>query len=462
MVMMMLRRVVSFPRRVCHHLNAHRITEAGRISLKEPITGGAASPLRFLSFGGNFGAPAGSREAHSASKEFLDFPGAKVPFTAELAFVPPLPSSPVLCFRVIDENGHPIPGSHSTDISRELAEKMYRHMVSLQAMDAVFYEAQRQGRFSFYVTSLGEEALNIASAAALSTRDVVFSQYREPGVLMWRGFKPRDFADQCFGNAADPGRGRQMPVHYGSDTLNFHTVSSPLATQIPHAVGAAYSLRNSGDCAVAYFGEGAASEGDFHAALNFAAVLETPVLFVCRNNGWAISTPTHEQYRGDGIAGRGQAYGMSAIRVDGNDAVAMYAAFVAARNIAVTENRPVLIEAMTYRVGHHSTSDDSSRYRGAEEMKHWKTQRDPVARFRKWLELHGWWDQQADDKLRADARAEVLAALEGAEKMLKPPLSDLYTDVYDVVPPNLVAQEEMIRKIVAKFPDDYPKDIPIQ
>ena len=231
----------------------------------------------------------------------------------------------------------------------------------------------------------------------------MLAQYREAGVLMWRGFTLEQFADQCFSNAGDLGKGRQMPVHYGTAALHFQTISSPLATQIPQAVGAAYGLKledrakghgpESRRCAVCYFGEGAASEGDFHAALNFAATLEAPVLFFCRNNGFAIrcvwfgfgwlvvddgrsvvcifihssypplrlihhsvkhpstpisphlphtcthtrshSTPVKDQFRGDGIVSRAQGYGVHAVRVDGNDLLAVYNATRAAREVCI-------------------------------------------------------------------------------------------------------------------------------
>lgn len=231
-------------------------------------------------------------------------------------------------------------GALEPQIEKEAARRMYGTMARLQAMDTIFYNAQRQGRISFYMTSTGEvrmcvcgtwtgvalvawllhldagrtnhnpnkthrpkqstlqEATHIGSAAALHPTDLVLAQYREAGVLMWRGFALEQFADQCFSNVGDLGKGRQMPVHYGTAALHFQTISSPLATQIPQAVGAAYGLKledraegrgpEGRRCAVCYFGEGAASEGDFHAALNFAATLEAPVLFFCRNNGFAI------------------------------------------------------------------------------------------------------------------------------------------------------------------------------
>jgi 2-oxoisovalerate dehydrogenase E1 component alpha subunit len=184
-------------------------------------------------------------------------------------------------------------------VSEKLAVRMYEQMATLQVMDHIFYEAQRQGRISFYLTSVGEEAINIASAAALSPDDVVLPQYREPGVLLWRGFTLEEFANQCFGNKADYGKGRQMPIHYGSNRLNYFTISSPIATQLPQAAGVGYSLKmdKKNACTVTFIGDGGTSEGDFHAGLNFAAVMEAPVVFICRNNGWAISTHISEQFR---------------------------------------------------------------------------------------------------------------------------------------------------------------------
>ncbi|KAA6429116.1 MAG: 2-oxoisovalerate dehydrogenase alpha mitochondrial expressed [Trebouxia sp. A1-2] len=279
----------------------------------------------------------------------MDFPGGKVPFTKKLLMLggPQSTTPPMSCYRTVDSTGTDIAGADVPhQIDNALATKMYRTMAALQIVDTVFYEAQRQGRFSFFMTSAGEEATAVGSAAALTLEDTGFTQYREHGVMMWRGYTIQQMAHQCYGNILGHGKGRQMPIHYGSKELNFHTISSPLATQLPHAVGAAYALKLEGKqaCAAVYFGEGAASEGDFHAAVNFASTLSAPVLFICRNNGWAISTPSTEQYRGDGIAGRGPSYGIASIRVDGGDARAVYNATAEARKIAVANSCPVLIE----------------------------------------------------------------------------------------------------------------------
>ncbi|BAT78736.1 hypothetical protein LR48_Vigan04g167900 [Vigna angularis] len=393
----------------------------------------------------------------------IDFPGGKVGFTSEMRFISETAQKRVPCYRVLDDNGELVKYSNYVQVSKEMGVKMYSHMVTLQTMDSIFYEVQRQGRISFYVTQMGEEAVNIASAAALAPDDIVLPQYREPGVLLWRGFTLQQFVHQCFGNTYDLGKGRQMPIHYGSTKHNYFTVSSPIATQLPQAVGAAYSLKMDGKsaCAVTFCGDGGTSEGDFHAAMNFAAVMDAPVVFICRNNGWAISTPVQEQFRSDGIVVKGKAYDIWGIRVDGNDALAVYSAVHTAREIAIREQRPVLIEALTYRVGHHSTSDDSTKYRAIDEIEYWKMTRNPVSRFKRWVERNGWWSDKDELELRSSIRKQLMHGIQVAEKAQKPPLEDMFTDVYDQVPSNLQEQERLLRKSIEKHPKDYPSDVPL-
>jgi len=256
------------------------------------------------------------------------------------------------------------------------------------------------------------------------------------------------------------GKGRQMPVHYGSNELNFHTISSPLATQLPQAVGAAYglSLEHNGkpeNIVVCFFGEGAASEGDFHAGMNFAVTLSAPVLFFCRNNGYAISTPTKDQYGGDGIAARAVGYGMHTIRVDGNDILAVHEATVASRKYILETGKPCLIEAMSYRAGHHSTSDDSTRYRDTEEIQYWQTQNNPIFRFRALLESKGLWNEEAEVELRTSARKQVLDSLNDAELAKKPPTTELFSDVYDKLPHHLIDQQNQLKAHLEKYGQHY-------
>merc|ERR1719474_225213 len=239
---------------------------------------------------------------------------------------------------------------------------------------------------------------------------------------MYRGFSLDQFMNQCYGNCDDGGQGKQMPVHYGSAEKSFVTISSPLATQMPQAVGSAYAFKRAqnGRVVICYFGEGAASEGDAHAAFNFAATLDCPIIFFCRNNGYAISTPVIDQYRGDGIAARGPAYGMPTIKVDGNDVFAVYNATQAAKDICLRENRPVLIEAMTYRIGHHSTSDDSSAYRSVDEVRYWDQKDHPITRFYHYLVSKGVWSEAQEKEWKNESKKQVLEAFARAEKKQKP------------------------------------------
>lgn len=379
------------------------------------------------------------------------------PITSRLELIDSNKSPKISVFRLMDPKGIPLVDSNLPNVNEDWCVKMYKTMVRIQALDDIFYNAQRQGRISFYMQSAGEEAIHIGSAAALEKEDIVLAQYREVGILLWRGFPLQQCADQCFSNMSDLGKGRQMPVHYGSKELNYQTISSPLATQLPQAVGVAYSLKLSGDNAlpICYFGEGAASEGDFHAALNFASTLDVPMIFFCRNNGYAISTPSSEQYRGDGIASRAAGYGMHCIRVDGNDIFAVYMATKAARTLALEKSCPVLIEAMTYRRGHHSTSDDSTRYRSISEIQHWQDNFDPVKRVRMFLETKNWWDEDKEQTLRDSERLAVLQALELAEKKSKPGLNTMFEDVYKTKLPHLLAQEKELLEHMEKYPEYY-------
>lgn len=321
------------------------------------------------------------------------------------------------------------------------------------------------------MVSSGEEGIAVGSASALSPGDVAFAQYREIGLFVQRGFTFEDIMSQLFANIKDSGRGRNMPVHYGSRKLNIHTISSPLATQLPQAAGAAYALKmrrlldpsSEPHCVAAYFGEGAASEGDFHAALNIAATKNCPVVYICRNNGYAISTPTLEQYRGDGIASRGNGYGIETIRVDGNDILAVREVTKIARqrSLGLHEGRdagitkPILIEAMSYRVSHHSTSDDSFAYRARSDVEDWKRRDNPITRFRKYLESRGLWNEDKEQEAKTRIRKEILKAFNAAEKEKKPALGSMFEDIYEELTPELKAQKRQLMDIIERYPDEY-------
>lgn len=280
-------------------------------------------------------------------------------------------------------------------------------------------------------------------------------------MLLWRGFSILDACNQIFGNSLGSCKGRQMPVHYGSKELSFVTISSTIATQLPQAVGAAYAYKRkqNGQCVICYFGEGASSEGDSHTAMNFAAVYDVPVIFFCRNNGYAISTPVKDQYRGDGVASRGPGYGIVTLRVDGNDLFAVYNATKAAREIAVKESRPVLIEAMTYRLSHHSTSDDSTAYRSIDEINSWERDDNPILRFRQYMQNKGWWSEDAHRSLDKECQAHVMECFQKAETQRRSKPTEMFEDVFDKLPPMLERQKKELLDHLKQYKKEYPMEL---
>ncbi|MBA2777498.1 thiamine pyrophosphate-dependent dehydrogenase E1 component subunit alpha [Billgrantia kenyensis] len=361
-------------------------------------------------------------------------------------------------FRLLQQDGTLHEGAAAPDLDQQKALKIYQAMLITRVLDERMMAAQRQGRLSFYMQCTGEEAAVIGATAALDDADMIMAQYREQGALVYRGFSYDEFMNQLFGNELDYGKGRQMPIHYGSRKLHYMTISSPLATQIPQATGYAYGqkLAGEGHCTITFFGEGAASEGDFHAALNMASVHKVPVIFFCRNNGYAISTPASEQFAADGIAPRAFGYRMHVIRVDGNDVLAVYQATQEARRMAVEQNQPVLIEAMTYRLAAHSSSDDPSGYRSRKEEEAWR-EKDPLLRMQRWLYDLGWWSEEEEKSWQESLRREVLETMKRAEKRPPPPLESLVTDVYADVTPALQRQLDALKTHIRKHPDAYPK-----
>lgn len=336
-------------------------------------------------------------------------------------------------------------------LSDELLLKGYKTMMTTRHVDERMITLQRQGTISFAMSSLGEEACAVASAAALNNNDWMYPQYRELGILFWREFPIQDYLHHMFCNGKDLLLGRQMPNHFGSRALNIVTVSSPIGTKIPHAAGCAYAMKIQGkkSIAISYFGEGATSEGDFHCGINFAAVRKAPAIFFCRNNGYAISTPSREQFASEGIAPKGIGYGIKTYRVDGNDFFAVYDVVAKAKQYCIERNGPVLIEAMTYRLGAHSTSDDPTRYRMTEEESDQKG-KDPIVRLRRYLEKKGLWNEIKEKNLLEELYKAVTDAIEIAKQTPRPSLKSLFEDVYFSVPPQL---EEEYRELQRFYPD---------
>jgi 2-oxoisovalerate dehydrogenase E1 component alpha subunit len=355
--------------------------------------------------------------------------------------------------RIVAEDGRVV-GEPAEPLEDAEVLALYRWMMLGRALDERMVTLQRQGRIGFYIGSIGEEAAVFGAAAGMAPGDWLFPCYREHGAALLRGMPLVSFLCELLGNAGDPMKGRQMPCHEAWRPGLFASISSPISTQISHAVGAAWAARLKGDDMVSlvWFGEGGSSAADFHTGLNFAAVRRIPVVFLCRNNGWAISVPRERQTGSETIAQKAVAYGMRGERVDGNDLLAVHDAVRRARARAAAGEGPTLLECVTYRLGGHSTSDDPRAYRPAELVEPWK-ERDPILRTRRYLVGRGALDDAADAALREEVRAEIQRALAQAEAYPpKPPLESLFEDVYAEPTWQQREQQEELRQAIAEDP----------
>jgi 2-oxoisovalerate dehydrogenase E1 component alpha subunit len=344
-------------------------------------------------------------------------------------------------FSLLEEDGTVKSGTSAPEISAEEALRLYRGLLQVRLVDDRMMKLQRQGRLGFYMLSLGEEATHFGGVFPLKASDWIFPSYREPGAAFWRGYSIRDYTNQLFGNAEDPIKGRQMPVHHSVRWCNYVSISSPVGTQIPQATGMAMAakLSKKDDVALVYFGEGTTSTGEFHVGLNFAGVWKAPVIFICRNNGWAISTAEKRQTAASSYAVKALAYGMPGVRVDGNDLLAMIAVVKDAAARARAGEGPTLIEAVTYRRGGHSSSDDPSQYRDPAEVTTWEAH-DPIERWRRYLEKRGLYSDAVHENYAKEITAELTEALKHAEGVGAPAVETLFDDVYAELPPQLIEQ----------------------
>ncbi|MBM4376276.1 MAG: thiamine pyrophosphate-dependent dehydrogenase E1 component subunit alpha [Deltaproteobacteria bacterium] len=326
-------------------------------------------------------------------------------------------------------------------VSDEEAVALYRAMARTRIIDERAVLLQRQGRIGFHIGSLGEEATVLGSAYALRGTDWLFPCYREFGAALLRGMPLQRYFDNLYGNASDPAKGRQMPDHWCYRDARVGSVSSPIGTQITQAVGFAWAARIRRDPLVAlvYFGEGATSSNEFHNGLNFAGVFKTPNVFLCRNNGWAISVPTERQTASESFAAKGVAYGVPAVRCDGNDVLAVLQVTRQAVERAARGEGPTLVEALTYRMSGHSTSDDPTRYRPEEQLSPWG-KLDPMHRLRRYLEARVGWSDGKQQALEEQVAGELKTVIETAEKSSAPALETLFDDVFATLPWHLQEQ----------------------
>ena len=353
--------------------------------------------------------------------------------------------------RVLNRDGQAVgPWAEALDLTGDDLLSGLRHMMTLRAYDARMVIAQRQQKTSFYMQHLGEEAVSCAFRRALRPGDMNFPTYRQAGLLIAGGYPLKSMMCQVYSNDGDRARGRQLPVFYSSKEHGFFSISGNLATQYIQAVGWAMASAIAGDrkIAAAWIGDGSTAESDFHAALVFASTYKAPVILNIVNNQWAISTFQGIARGGAGtFAARGHGFGIPALRVDGNDWLAVVAAGCWAAERARRNLGPTVIEYVTYRAGGHSTSDDPSAYRPAEESNAWPLG-DPILRLKNHVIVRSLWSEDRHAQAEAEVMAEVMAAQKEAEAIgtlhqgLRPSPADMFEDVYAEMPPHLQRQRQ--------------------
>ena len=341
----------------------------------------------------------------------------------------PAPGEPL---RILDESGRIVRPDLVPDLPPEDLRRAYGLMVLTRLADQKALNLQRQGRMGTFASSRGHEACQVGTALAAKPDDWVFPYFRDLGLYLTLGYPLWLYYHFWMGNEA----GLRAP-----DGLNIFPLAIPVGSQILHAVGAGMAARSLRKPLAAFvtFGDGATSQGDFHEGLNFAGVFKTPNVFVCYNNQWAISTPRSRQTASATIGRKAAAYGFPGTVVDGNDVLGVYAAVREAAEAARAGRGPSLVEAVTYRMGHHTTSDDATRYRTEAEVREWE-RRDPIPRFRAFLEAKGAWDGAFEKAVQERATAEIEGAVEKAENAPAARPEDLFAFTFRDMPPRLRRQ----------------------
>jgi len=355
--------------------------------------------------------------------------------------IQPFTDTPV---KFLEYDGKPVGDIASLDLTSEQLLVMYRWLVFTRAVDDRGYILVRQGRAGFYAQTAGQEAAQVGSALALQKDDWMYIDHRSQASTLVKGLKASEWFAHVLGRSLDPNKGRMMPHGSGRRDLHIVPPSSTVGNKLTEAVGTAMAqkYKKTTDVTICYFGDGATSEGDFHVALNFAAVYGSPVIFFCQNNQYAISVRLEEQTHTKTIAEKARAYGMDGYYVDGNDILAVYGVTKQCVDQARLGGGPTLIEAYTYRYGPHSSADDDSRYRPKGELEMWRTQRDPITRFRNFLVDKKLWDDDKEQALQAEIKAQVASALAEAEASPAPEPLTVLDHAYERLTPQLEAERK--------------------
>ncbi len=359
---------------------------------------------------------------------------------------PPLERAKELGIRqVLDANGDLAGDLPDPKLPTELLLKMYKTMTLVRAIDTRGWKLQRSGRIDFWIPSRGQEASHVASTCAMELSDWVFMASREPGTMLSRGATLTQLFAQFFGRRDEPLKGRRLPLLLGDRKINVVPCMTIVGSYIPHAAGAAWAAKLKGHDTrfIVYFGDGATSRGEFHSALNFAGVHKPPIVFLCQNNGWAVSTPNDQTTASDTFAEKGNAYKVRNMRVDGNDALAVYALTRKARDES-KELGAMLLETVTYRLGYHTSSDNPDLYRNPAEAEAW-LRWDPVHRLRAYLDNRKLWSETDEKRHLEHCEEEMTKAIDLAAAMSQSQPSDMFDDVFEA--PTALLQEQRAQLI---------------
>lgn len=332
--------------------------------------------------------------------------------------------------QVMDQNGEVRGDLDDPNLGREDVRMLYETMVLLRAIDERGWKLQRSGRIAFWIPLRGQEAVQVAATHAMEPTDWIFREHRTMSPWLMRGASLELLFAQLFGAVSEPQKGRRLPCLMGNRAVNMVQGPTQVGSFISHACGVAWAakLKGSDVKVLGTFGDGATSRGEFHSAMNFAGIHRPPVVFLCVNNSWAVSTPLDRQTASTEFAAKGNAYEVPNVRVDGNDPLAVYSVTKQART-DTNVHGPTLIEAITWRQGFHTSSDNPDLYRQEKESELWKPW-DPVARTRKYLERAGWWDDADEDELLKRCAARIQSAVEAAESMDIPGPESQFEDVF--------------------------------